>query len=94
MVITMQVEIIYALPHQQDLLQLEVEQGCTVRQAILQSEILARYPEINLESISVGIFTKPVELEYNLAPNDRVEIYRPLTIDPKEARRQRARKKL
>lgn len=90
----MQVEIIYALPHQQDLLQLEVEQGCTVRQAILQSEILARYPEINLESISVGIFTKPVELEYNLAPNDRVEIYRPLTIDPKEARRQRARKKL
>lgn len=90
----MQVEIIYALPHQQDLLQLEVEQGCTVRQAILQSEILTRYPEINLESISVGIFTKPVELEYNLAPNDRVEIYRPLTIDPKEARRQRARKKL
>lgn len=89
----MQIELIYAIPDNQELIQLEVEQGCTVEQVIQQSGIVSRYPEIVLTEASVGIFSKPVALQQELNPNDRVEIYRPLTIDPKEARRQRAKKK-
>ncbi|MBX3616918.1 RnfH family protein [Nitrosomonas sp.] len=84
-----QVEIVYALPKTQVLKQLTVPDGCTVEQALLSSELLNDYPEIDLAKNRLGIFGKFVQLDDCLRPHDRIEIYRPLVIDPKEARRKR-----
>jgi putative ubiquitin-RnfH superfamily antitoxin RatB of RatAB toxin-antitoxin module len=89
----MRVEVAYALPECQEIIALEVEAGSTVRQAIEQSGILRRFPEIDLTRQKVGVFSKRRDLNDILEPGDRVEIYRPLTIDPKDLRRVRARKK-
>ena len=85
-----QVEIAYARPDIQVILLVEVEEGCKVEKVIQQSGILQRFPEINLDQNKVGIFSKIVSLETVLQAGDRVEIYRPLLIDPKQARRTRA----
>lgn len=87
----MKIELLYALPEEQDLLSLSVEPSTTVEQAILASGILQRYPEIDLTKNPVGIFSKLVDLQHKLRDGDRIEIYRPLIIDPKEARRLRAK---
>ena len=89
-----QVEIVYALPHIQILEKLYVSAGCTVEQAIKCSGILDQFPEIDLTKNKLGIFGKFSQPETHLQPNDRIEIYRPLIIDPKEARRIRAKKSL
>ena len=60
--------------------------------AIKKSSILLYFPEINLSKNKVGIYGKLVELDHIVKNNDRIEIYRPLSIDPKKARRVRARK--
>jgi len=86
------VEVAYALPDQQVLLELEVEEGTTVRQAIERSGILRRYPGIQLARGCVGIFGRRVELDAPLRDGDRVEIYRPLVADPREARRRRVKR--
>ena len=83
------VEVAYALPDQQVILELDVPAGTTVEQAIRESAVLDAYPEINLEKNKVGIFGKLTKLIAELKPGDRVEIYRPLIADPKEVRRQR-----
>lgn len=85
-----QIEVAYALPHKQTLLSLDVLEGTTVECAIQQSGVLAQYPEIQLATNKVGIFSKPVPLNTVLRDRDRIEIYRPLIADPKEIRRQRA----
>ena len=87
------VEVAYALPTEQVILQLEVEAGATIEQAIKQSGILEKYPQIDLEKDKVGIFGKLQTLDTVLRARDRVEIYRPIICDPKEVRRQRAKKK-
>ena len=89
----MKVEVIYALPEAVDAVSVNLSIGATLREAVLASGVLERHPEIRLEKQSFGIFGKRAALEARLAPGDRVEIYRPLAIDPKEARRQRAAKK-
>jgi len=86
------VEIAYALPDQQVLLELEVEGGTTAQQAIERSGILQRYPGIQLGRGRVGIFGRRVELDAPLRDGDRVEIYRPLVADPREARRRRVKR--
>lgn len=63
----------------------------TVLEAIQQSQILQKCPEINLEKQKVGVYGKLRKLEDLVFADDRVEIYRPLLIDPKEARRKKAR---
>ena len=88
---TFTVEVAYALPEEQTLVTLEVEPGTTVEEAIRRSRILERHPEIDLERQKVGVFGKPASLGSPLRPKDRVEIYRPLKVDPKEMRRRRAR---
>jgi putative ubiquitin-RnfH superfamily antitoxin RatB of RatAB toxin-antitoxin module len=88
----MNVEIIYALPQEQTLLTLNVDDNCTVDQALRQSTIFETYPELTIETIQVGIFSEVVELNHVLKAGDRIEIYRPLEIDPMEARRLRAKK--
>lgn len=84
------VEVAYAKPDEQVILEVPVEPGMTVQQAIEHSKILERLPEIDLEVNKVGIFGKAVKLDTVLLAGDRVEIYRPLVADPKEVRRRRA----
>lgn len=89
---TIQVQIIYALPGEQgqNPISLDVAAGSTVLEAIKISDILKKYPEIDLAVNRIGIFSKLVRLENPVQDGDRIEIYRPLMIDPKERRRQRA----
>lgn len=86
------VEVCYALPREQVVLKLDVAPGSCVREAIEQSGIITRYPQIDLTRDRVGIHSRLASLEETLKPGDRVEIYRPLIADPKEVRRQRAAK--
>ncbi len=81
------IAVSYATPEKQLEIPLRVDENCTVESAIIQSKILEHFQEINLLKNSVGIFSKPVTLDTVLHDGDRVEIYRPLITDPKEARR-------
>lgn len=85
----MRFEIVYARAESQQLLTVEREYLLTVEQAIIESGILLHYPEIDLMENPVGIFGRQVELSTLLEDGDRVEIYRPLRVDPKEMRRNR-----
>ena len=87
---TINVEVIYALPEQQPLLRVRLEEGATVEDAIRRSGVLDAFPDIDLAKNKVGIFSKLVKLDETLRDKDRVEIYRPLIADPKEVRRKRA----
>ncbi len=62
---------------------------CTVLQALQQSGLLLRYPEINHHQVLIGVWGRRVKLDQRLRDLDRVEIYRPLRVDPKVARRER-----
>jgi len=93
------VEVVYATPQRQLLVPLRVPAGTTAYQAAVQSNIVDEFPEITLSTIAMGIFSKPLDgkgrptpQEYQLRPRDRVELYRPLIIDPKQARLARAEK--
>lgn len=88
----LRVEIVYALREEQVLLTLEVEEGTTVWEAIERSGIVTRFPEINVGRAHVGIFGRPARLDTQVKEGDRVEIYRPLIADPKDARRERAQR--
>ncbi|WP_196139595.1 RnfH family protein [Aliikangiella sp. G2MR2-5] len=90
---TIAVEIIYALPDEQELISFKVNEGATVMEAIEMSGILNKYPEIDLSTTKVGIFSKVTKLDEVLREQDRIEIYRPLIADPKEMRRKKALKK-
>ena len=87
-----EIEIVYALPHLQILESIVVRAGDTIEQAIYRSGLLDQFPDISLKANKVGIFSKLVTLNTILNPNDRLEIYRPLIIDPKKARQIRANK--
>ncbi|MBK2255896.1 RnfH family protein [Francisella philomiragia] len=90
----MKVEVIYALPNEQKSFYVESDDSLTVREAIIQSKILDAYSELgNIENLKVGIYGQMVDLDHVLEDKDRVEIYRNLTIDPKQARMLRAEQK-
>lgn len=84
------IEICYAQPGLAVLRNVNVPVNCTVQQAILQSGILQDVQEIDLSCSRVGIYGKLKTLETIVREHDRVEIYRPLIADPKDARRTRA----
>ncbi|MGR9115970.1 MAG: RnfH family protein [Gammaproteobacteria bacterium] len=84
------VEVAYAKPEEQVIINVTLPEGATVEQAIVNSGVLTRYPEIDLHNSKVGIFSSACKLDRVLKESDRVEIYRPLLNDPKEARRKRA----
>lgn len=86
------VTVAYATPLQQLELPVEVSAHASVAIAIRQSGLLKKFPGIQLESIKVGIFGEKTTLDRPLSDGDRVEIYRPLQIDPKQARLLRAKK--
>jgi len=85
------IEIAYAKRLEQVLLSIQVSPETNIKQALEQSGILERFPEIDLKTVNkVGLFGKVVSLEQPLRDGDRIEIYRPLIADPKEVRKQRA----
>ena len=88
---TITVEVAYARPDSQRIVSLDVEPGTTLIQAVERSAIVDSYPEIDLEAATFGVFGK-VEKQRDrvLRDGDRVEIYRPLLIDPKAKRAKRA----
>lgn len=91
----MEVEVAYARPDRQRIITLQVPEGTTLLEAAKLSGIVELFPEINLDEVDMGIFGKVVKkpAEQALREGDRVELYRPLKIDPKQARLNRARKK-
>ena len=89
----MRVEVVYALPLKQDVVSLDVDAGATVGQALAASGMLARHPDIDLRVARLGVWGRPTTLDALLREGDRVEIYRPLQVDPKEVRRRRAARK-
>lgn len=84
------VEVAYALPQAQVIISLTVNSGTTALEAIELSGILQQFPAICLTESKIGIFGKITPNETVLKPMDRVEIYRPLIANAKEARRLRA----
>ncbi len=86
----MMVTVCYATPNQQVEISVEVEAHANVALAIRRSGILTQFTDILFPDIIVGIYSKKVALDTALQPGDRIEIYRPLTIDPKAARLLRA----
>lgn len=94
------VEVAYARPDKQKIMSVNVPQGATAMEAVLVSGIINEFPEIDLNDAKMGLFGKHLGTkgmagpdDYVLKPKDRVEIYRPLLVDPKEVRRKRAEKK-
>jgi putative ubiquitin-RnfH superfamily antitoxin RatB of RatAB toxin-antitoxin module len=88
----LRVEVIYALRNRQVLLAFEVEEETTVKEAIESSGILRRFPEVDLIRMPVGIFGRATRLDAHLRDGDRIEIYRPLIADPKQARQARVKR--
>ncbi|KVF77548.1 RnfH family protein [Burkholderia sp. FL-7-2-10-S1-D7] len=86
------IEVCYALPDRQTLIAVSLPEGATARAAIDASGVLALHPEINLAQAKTGVFGKLAPLDAPLADHDRVEIYRPLIVDPKLARQRRVDK--
>lgn len=86
----LQIQVCYARPDKQELVDLKLPEGATLQQALEQSGLLQKHPEIDLKKNKFGIFAKLSKLDAVLRDKDRVEIYRPLIADPKEVRKQRA----
>ncbi|ASM53244.1 hypothetical protein PNIG_a1015 [Pseudoalteromonas nigrifaciens] len=86
------VEVVFALPETATSLTIEVVKGTTVEQAVIQSGIIEKHPEIDATALTLGVWNRTVKPNQELKEGDRVEIYRPLIADPKDARRKRAEK--
>jgi putative ubiquitin-RnfH superfamily antitoxin RatB of RatAB toxin-antitoxin module len=86
------VEVVYGLADRQVLLNIKVPAGTTVYEAVRQSDIVKHFPDADIDNARMGIYSKAIAdpRQHVLKEGDRVEIYRPLIIDPKEARRRRA----
>lgn len=86
----MQIEVVFALRERQFLETVTVPPNATVADAIRLSGVQQRFPEIGLDELQAGVWGKPQDRSYPLREGDRVEIYRPLEMDPREARRLKA----
>lgn len=89
----LRVEVVYALAVAQDRVALELEPQASARQAVEASGILERHAEIDGDRMLLGMFGKQIRPDRLLRDGDRIEILRPLAMDPKEARRRRARRR-
>lgn len=85
------VVVVYAEPGGVFNAALELPEGATVACAITQSGVRAKFPAVEIRADRLGVFARRVTLDTTLRDGDRVEIYRPLRLDPKEARRRRAK---
>ena len=88
--LTMKVGVAYALPHQQVIIQIELPVGTTALEAARRSGIAGRFPDVDLDNATFGIYGQIVAPGQVLREGDRLEIYRPLTADPKDVRKARA----
>ncbi|WP_089703321.1 RnfH family protein [Vreelandella arcis] len=91
------IEVAFGLPHKQRLVALEVPSGTTAREAVALADLPHLFPELPRETFDnapLGIFGQAIRdpARHVVAPGDRVEVYRPLLIDPKVARRERAKR--
>ncbi len=86
----MKVEVVYALPDRQAQVSVRLEDGATIADALRAVAGTAPFSELDLARVPVGVFGESVGRELKLSDGDRLEIYRPLIVDPKEARRRRA----
>ncbi len=90
---TLNLEVVYARADAQTVLTVTAAAGDSVAAVIARSGIAKRHPELQAGVLQAGIFGRRVSMATPVADGDRVEIYRPLALDPKEARRRRARLK-
>jgi putative ubiquitin-RnfH superfamily antitoxin RatB of RatAB toxin-antitoxin module len=86
---TLKIEVVYATAQAQVVCRLTVACGTTALEAVRQSGILQRFDTLSLDTLRLGVFSRPISADYGVKNGDRVEIYRQLIIDPKAARRQR-----
>ena len=84
------VTVAVALPARQEVIAIELAEGSTVADALAAARIAERFPGLDLASVKTGIWSLEASLATALRDSDRVEVYRPLTADPKEKRRSRA----
>ncbi len=87
---TLSVEVTFALPDEQLLLTLEVESGATANSVVEYSGIQARFAPQDFSNLTLGVWGRAVKGDYKVRDGDRIEIYRPLDMDPRDARRQLA----
>ncbi|MCB1777973.1 MAG: RnfH family protein [Candidatus Competibacteraceae bacterium] len=87
---TIRVEVAYAQPDRQLIIPVDVSEGATLEQAIIQARIQEQFPEIALQTAKIGVFGKLSKPSAIARAGDRIEIYRPLLADPKEVRKKRA----
>ena len=85
----LRVTVAYCAPGVEDVSEVRVVRGSTVQDAIEAAQIRARRPELT-DTLDTGIWGRRCSIDQSLTEGDRVEIYRPLTIDPMEGRRARA----
>jgi putative ubiquitin-RnfH superfamily antitoxin RatB of RatAB toxin-antitoxin module len=86
------ISVIYALPDRQIIRELDLDAGAMLVDALARSGLTAEFPEIEARALPTGIFGQLRSPDTVLQSGDRVEIYRPLQVEPKEARRKRVRK--
>lgn len=90
---TIAIEVAYALPDTQRIVAVDVPVGATALDAVKQSGIEQFFDELTIsDDLKLGVFGKAVSASHVLSVGERIEIYRPLKIDPKEVRKQRAAK--
>jgi putative ubiquitin-RnfH superfamily antitoxin RatB of RatAB toxin-antitoxin module len=86
----MRIEVAFALPDRQWLESVTVPGDAVVADALRLCGVAERFPEVRFDELQAGIWGKPVERTHALREGDRVELYRPLEMDPREARRLKA----
>lgn len=84
------IEVVFALPNRQRLVEVQLAPGATINDAIAASGLDGAFLDVDFSGCDVGVWGKPQSRDHVLRENDRVEIYRPLEMDPREARRQLA----
>ena len=85
-----EIEVAYARRERQQIVTLNVPAGLSVRQALFQSGLGDEFPEIDISHCPVGVFGREITDDYVIRAGDRLEIYRPLERDPRDARRELA----
>jgi uncharacterized protein len=88
----LRIEVVFAVPGRQELVSLHLDDGATVAEALARSAVSEKFPEYDLATCQVGVWGQVVGREHRLRDGDRVELYRPLRIDPQAARRELAAK--
>ncbi|MGA0114575.1 MAG: RnfH family protein [Burkholderiales bacterium] len=89
----MKISVVYALPRRQTVIDLDLPEGASARDALERCRDLPEFSDVSLMALPVGIYGSEVSPDRVLQSGDRLEIYRPLLVDPKEARRKRTAKK-